>query len=170
MITSTLETNRVISHAHDAFTLYQKALWGEKKQSHIEYSLVEALALVQLKKMIVFVGKRALSEEMLLKKAKRHDKKIETKLAVFVDLRKKGYLVKTALKFGAEFRVYTKGSRPGQEHATWLLFPVKENETLTWYDFAAKSRVATSTNKKLLLAIVDDGGDVTYYQTNWIRP
>ncbi len=66
-----LQTNRVISHAHDAFTLYQKDLWGEKKQSHIEYSLVEALALAQLKKMIVFVGNRAISEEKLLKKAKR---------------------------------------------------------------------------------------------------
>ncbi len=170
MIQGILQTNRVISHAQDAFALHQKTLWGERKQAHVEYSLVEALALVRLGKMVVYSGKRELSEEALLKKAKRQDKKIETKVAVFADLRKKGYLVKTALKFGAEFRVYGKGSRPGQEHATWLLFPVKENETLTWYDFAAKSRVATSTNKKLLVAIVDDGGDVTYYQAGWIRP
>lgn len=170
MIVALLETNRIISSSEEAFALYAKSVWGERKQSHIEYTLLEALTLLQTKKMALYRGKKALTERELLAKAKRQDKRIETKLIAFSDLRRKGYVVKTALKFGAEFRVYDKGTRPGKEHAPWLLFPVKENETLTWYDFAAKNRVATSTNKKLLLAIVDDGGDVTYYQIGWMRP
>lgn len=162
--------NKVISSSHEAFSLYEKARWGEKKQSHIEYTLLEALALMSLKKMQVRNGSQSISEALLLKRAKRSDKRAEIKLAVLCDLRKKGYIVKTALKFGAEFRVYDKGVKPGQDHATWLLLPVKENEPFTWYDFAAKSRIATSTNKKLMLAIVDDADDITYYQVNWIRP
>ena len=49
----------------------------------------------------------------------------------FKDLRKKGYIVKTALKFGADFRVYEKGVKPGEDHAKWVVFPVHERNTHT---------------------------------------
>ncbi len=170
MITAHLSHNAITSNEQEALSLNEKSSWGEKKQGLIEYSMIEAIALAHDKKMRVLSGKKELPESSLLKKARKSDKRISIKLPAFIDLRKRGYIVKTALKFGAEFRVYDKGVRPGQDHAAWLFFPVKENETLTWYDFAAKSRVATSTKKKLLLGIVDDEGDVTYYQTEWIRP
>jgi tRNA-intron endonuclease len=78
--------------------------------------------------------------------------------------------VKTALKFGADFRVYERGIKPGQDHAKWILYPVNEGGTLTWHDFSAKNRVAHSTRKKLLIGAVDTEGDVTYWQVNWVRP
>ncbi|HLC72503.1 MAG TPA: tRNA-intron lyase, partial [Candidatus Nanoarchaeia archaeon] len=90
--------------------------------------------------------------------------------AVFRDMRSRGYIVKTALKFGADFRVYDRGIKPGDDHAKWILYPVHEGETLTWYDFSAKSRVAHSTRKSLLIGVVDDEGDVTYWQAMWTRP
>ncbi len=170
MITSHLIHSTITSSSDEAFSLYDKSCWGEKKKQGIEYSFMEALALMHEEKLQVYSGKKQISYAAIHAKAKRQDKRIDTKLAVFLDLRKKGYIVKTALKFGAEFRVYDKGIKPGQEHALWLLYPAKENETLTWYDFAAKNRVATSTKKKLMLAIVDDEGDVTYYECNWTRP
>jgi tRNA-intron endonuclease len=92
------------------------------------------------------------------------------KYSVFCDLRKRGYVVKTALKFGAEFRVYDKGKSVGEDHARWILFPVSENNVMTWHDFSAKNRVAHSTNKALLIAIVDEEGDVSYYEEKWVRP
>jgi len=131
--------------------------------------MLEALYLVKHNKMNL-VSKNKVSYDALLTKAKKSDKRIALKFPVFEDLRKRGYIVKTALKFGAEFRVYPKGMKPGQEHAAWLLHTVKEHETLTWYDFAAKMRVGTSTNKKLMIAIVDSEDDVTYYEFNWMRP
>lgn len=169
MIQAILAGNKVHAASHEAFSLYEKACWGEKKHHGIEYTPLEALALKRLGKLSVMQGLKELSESSLLKKAKKNDKRAETKLAAFIDLRRKGYVVKTALKFGAEFRVYEKGTKPGKNHARWLLFPVKESESLAWYDFVAKSRVATSTGKRLLLAIVDDADDVTYYESGWIR-
>ena len=85
-------------------------------------------------------------------------------------MRSKGYIVKTALKFGAEFRVYDKGIKQGQDHAKWILYASKESDNLNWHDFSAKTRVAHSTKKNLLIAIVDDESDVTYYEISWIRP
>ena len=105
----------------------------------------------------------------LINRIRRKDKRVENKFVVFNDLRKRGYIVKTALKFGADFRVYEKGIKPGEDHALWVLFVVKENEQLKWHDFAAKNRVAHSTKKKLLLGIVDEESDVSYYEVEWKR-
>ena len=85
-------------------------------------------------------------------------------------MRSRGYIVKTALKFGADFRVYDKGIKPGEDHAKWVVFPVHESNTLTWHDFSAKNRVSHSTRKKLLMAIVDNEDDVTYYEIAWKKP
>ena len=76
-----------------------------------------------------FNGKE-IKENELIKKFHKIDKKFETNYEVFKDLRKKGYIVKTALKFGAEFRIYDKGNRIGESHSKWLCFPVSENEKI----------------------------------------
>jgi tRNA-intron endonuclease len=110
------------------------------------------------------------SQKELMKRFEKIDKKFRTKYLVFKDLRSRGLIVKTALKFGAEFRVYEKGKNIGKDHAKWILFPIAETEQLTWHDFSAKNRVAHSTKKNLLIAIVDEENDVSYYEVKWIRP
>jgi|SRR3989344_108394 len=169
MIKAHLISDVIYSTSPEAYGLYEKSRLGEKKMRRVEYSYFEALYLVSAGKMEVLVNGKVLGEETLIKKLKRKDPKIETKFAVFSDLRSKGYIVKTALKFGAEFRVYEKGVSPGEDHATWILFTSRESERFTWHDFAAKNRVAHSTKKNLLLGIVDDEGDITYYEVRWIR-
>jgi len=169
MITAYLVGDKISSTSPSAFSMFEKSRWGEKKGKKIDYSGMEAWYLVEKGKMKVFVGKKELGDDELLRKLKRRDKKIEQKLVVFGDLRKKGYIVKTALKFGAEFRVYEKGVKPGEDHAMWILDTVKESENLHWHDFAAKNRVAHSTRKNLLLGVVDEEGDVTYYEVRWVR-
>ena len=169
MITARLVGDKITSSSAGAFSLYEKSRFGEKKRGKVEYAGIEALFLVGEGKMEVFSGKKEIGEEELFRKLKRKDKKIEKKFAVFADLRKKGYIVKTALKFGAEFRVYDKGVKPGKEHARWILYSVKESENLYWHDFVAKNRVAHSTKKNLLIGLVDEEGDVIYYEVGWVR-
>ena len=89
---------------------------------------------------------------------------------MFKDIRDRGYIVKTALKFGADFRIYDRGVKPGEDHAKWIVYPVHETEHLTWYEFAAKNRVAHSTKKRLLIAVVDDEDSVSYWEARWLRP
>ena len=105
-----------------------------------------------------------------MEKCRKIDKKIQIKYLVFKDLRERGYVVKTALKFGADFRVYDKGVKPGDDHAKWILFPVSESKGLTWHSFSAMNRVAHSTRKSLLIGIVDSESDVTYYNVAWTKP
>jgi tRNA-intron endonuclease, archaea type len=170
MIKAIISGEKITSNSPEAFTLYEKSRFGEKKKNKIEFMPVEALHLQELNKAEVFSNNKLLNEEQLIKKLRIKDKKIETKLAAFKDLRKKGYILKTALKFGAEFRVYEKGVFPGKDHARWLIYTTQESEKINWHDFAAKNRIAHSTKKHLLLAIVDEEEDVTYYQVNWLKP
>lgn len=160
----------VYSNNKEAFSLHEQSRFGESKEGKILYSIFEALFLVEKAKMGLTEGKKKLSFEKLMEKAKALDPRILTKYLVFKDMRNRGYVVKTALKFGAEFRVYDKGKNPGQVHAKWVLYPVRESDALTWHDFSAKNRVAHSTKKNLLIGIVDDENDVTYYEITWRKP
>ncbi len=160
----------VSSNSEEAFTLYKKSNFGENIGEKIQYSPSEVIFLVEKKKMEVSSTKKKLSKEELMNKFKRKDNKIETKYLVFKDLREKGYTVKTALKFGAEFRVYEKNSRPGKSHARWIVFTDEETRRFNWHEFSSKNRVAHSTKKRLLIAIVDSEGGIVYYEIKWIKP
>ena len=116
------------------------------------------------------VKKKKLKIDDFIKKARKIEPNFWIRYVVFRDMRDRGYIIKTALKFGADFRVYDRGVKPGQDHAKWILYPIHEATTLTWYEFSAKNRVAHSTRKNLLIGIVDDENDVTYYSVSWTRP
>ncbi len=170
MITAHITSEKIHSSSSDSFSLYEKSKFGEKIRDRIEYSWVEALFLQNKKKLVLHFKNKEIDFNKAISLAKKNDKRIETKLSVFENLREKGYIVKTALKFGADFRVYKKNSQFGQDHAIWLAYAVRESEPHTWHDFAAKNRVAHSTKKKLLVAIVDDENDVLYYEISWLKP
>jgi len=162
---------RIINtNSAEAHSLYKKSCFGEPVGEKIQYSFSEALFLIEKGKMDIFVSQKKITKKELLKKLQRFDKKIQIKYPVFKNLRERGYIAKTALKFGAEFRVYEKGSKPGKKHAKWIVFTDYESGKLTWHEFSAKNRVAHSTRKNLLLAIVDEEGDITYYEIKWIKP
>lgn len=161
----------VYSEAKEAREIYDKSRFGELKDGRIIYSLTEAFYLMQGKKMNVYDGRnKKIDEKSFVLKARKSEPNFNVRYSVFKDLRERGYIIKTALKFGADFRVYDRGIKPGQDHAKWIVYPVFETETLTWYEWAAKNRVSHSTRKKLLLAIVDAEFDVSYWEANWIKP
>jgi len=152
--------------------LYDKSRFGESNgRKQFQYSLVEGLFLMEKGKINVYdFRNKKLNFDEYFKKAKRIEPNFYVRYCVYKDMRTRGYIVKTALKFGADFRVYDRGVKPGEDHAKWVLYPVHETEVLTWYEFSAKNRVAHSTKKNLLLGVVDDEEDVTYYTVSWTKP
>jgi len=151
--------------------LYNQGRYGTINEKKVQLSFLEAYFLFQKGRIKVKdkTGKK-LSEDSFMRRAQRKEKQFWVKYSVFRNLRERGYIVKTALKFGADFRVYDRGVKPGEDHAKWIVYPVYETDVMTWYDFSAKNRVAHSTKKRLLLAVVDQEGDVSYWETRWIRP
>lgn len=162
--------DNVFTNESEAFSLYKKSSFGEPVREKIQYTLSEAMFLVEKGKIEIDYKNKKIQKKDLLNKFQKIDKKFFLKYIVFRDLREKGYIVKTALKFGADFRIYEKGKKPGKEHAKWIIFIDREANKTSWQEFSAKNRVAHSTKKRLLLAIVDEESDISYYEINWIRP
>jgi tRNA-intron endonuclease len=169
MIKLNLIGESVKSNDPKAYTLEKTQHFGTKEGDNVEFSLFEAMYLIEEKKAKIEKNLKEISLEEIEKKFSKIDKKFRTKYAVYKNLRNKGYIPKTALKFGAEFRVYEKGKGPGKGHSKWIVYTDSEKGQNTWHEFAAKNRVAHSTNKKLLLAIVDDEKAVSYYEISWLK-
>jgi len=165
-----LTESMATSEDKEAKDFHSQSRFGEVKDNKVKYSLVEALYLLENKKVEVLVNGRKLSFDGFIKKATKFEPNFWVRYIVFKDMRDRGYIIKTALKFGADFRVYDRGVKPGQDHAKWILYPVKEAEVFSWYEFSAKNRVAHSTRKKLLIACVDEENDVTFWEVAWKKP
>lgn len=172
VVEALLNGERVITEEGDAARdLYNQSRFGVILDSgKVQLALPEALYLVEKGKLVIHSGKKILKPEEIIKKAQKKDTQFWIRYCVFKDLRTRGYIVKTALKFGANFRVYDRGVKPGEDHARWIVYPVHESMTLTWQEFAAKNRVAHSTRKRLLLGVVDEEGEVSYWESRWLRP
>ncbi|MBI2666696.1 tRNA-intron lyase [Candidatus Woesearchaeota archaeon] len=167
------ETRVITESSDDAREFYNQSRFGSLTENgKVELSLLEGLYLMEKNRLEVHneSGKKVLAFEDYVKKAKKVEPNFWIRYCVFKDMRNRGYIIKTALKFGADFRVYDRGVKPGEDHAKWIVFPVHEASVFTWHEFSAKNRVAHSTKKRLLMAIVDDENDVTFYEVRWMRP
>jgi tRNA-intron endonuclease, archaea type len=172
LIQAVYADERVIAKKDDlVLELYEKSRYGEPMQkTQFQYSLVEALYLLERGKILILKGKKELDFDGFLKLARKMDKNFWIRYVAFKEMRNRGYIVKTALKFGADFRVYDRGVKPGEDHAKWVMYPIAETAVCSWYEFAAKNRVAHSTRKRLLIAIIDEESDCTFYEIKWTRP
>ncbi len=171
-IKAVFQRDNVITEDSDAAReLYNQSRYGKLADNKVQLSLIEAMYLLEKGRIVLLDGRnKAVKTESFVKKAKRFSPDFRVRYSVFRDIRDRGYIIKTALKFGADFRIYDRGVKPGEDHARWIVYPVHESEALTWYDFAAKNRVAHSTKKRLLIGVVDDEGDVSYWECRWLRP
>jgi len=173
LIKTTFAQERVLTeNSNESRELYNQSRYGNLlEDGRVQLSLIESLYLLEKGKIEISDRRnKKLDFDVFLKKAGKIEPNLWIRYCVFRDIRNRGYIIKTALKFGADFRVYDRGVKPGEDHARWVVYPVHEGSTLTWYEFAAKNRVAHSTKKRLLIGVVDSEGDVSYWEVRWMRP
>jgi tRNA-intron endonuclease len=153
--------------------LYQRGMFGKPLSGgKLQLAPVEALYLLDGDKIRVIdqeTGKPLGFDELSARLAKR-DPELMLKYAVYADLRSRGYIVKTGLKFGAHFRVYDRGEKPGETHSKYIVHAIPEGCKFTPAELARAVRLAHSVRKSMLFAVVDDEGDVTYYSLTHERP
>lgn len=139
--------------------------YGTKTNKIYELDPYETLYLLEKNKIEVKQNKTQLTFKQILNK-----KKIQLKnYLVYKDLKTIGYYVKSGLKYGFTFRIYDKGIKIGEDHSLWLVEPIDENKKINIKDIVGKNRIAHTTKKKMLFAIVDNENGITYLETNWKR-
>ncbi|EKQ54948.1 MAG: tRNA intron endonuclease [Methanobacterium sp. Maddingley MBC34] len=161
----------VIIKDKKAVALSEKSHYGKFNQDELQLSLMEAFYL-QEKGKIKILDKK--NQDKVISLDEMHeliqDKDLIYRYMVYRDLRNRGYIVKTGFKYGSEFRLYERGKSPGDGHSDFVVKVVTENQNISVLDFSSYVRVAHGVNKKLLLAVVDDEQDITYYNVEWTRP
>lgn len=163
--------NVLVSKESEANSLYQKGYFGDmQKGGKLSLALVEALYLMDKEKLEIKEGRKKLKFEDILKKAEKVDPQVFTQYVTYSDLRERGYVVKTGFKFGAHFRIYKRGDIPGESHSAFMVHCVPEYYNLTMTELSRIVRLGHSVKKKMWLAVVDNEGDLTYYQARRIKP
>lgn len=174
--------NRVMIWDPAATALYEESGYGkplpEDKPNRLELELVEALYLVEKKKLKVKKKgkKRAMKFKDLFKIATEQVNQFHPQYVVYRDLRERGYLVKTGFKFGAHFRVYERGvklkrgPKAPHEHTKWVVHCVPEESAFSLPEMSRAVRLAHNIRATFLWAVVDKEEGVTFYQITRITP
>lgn len=141
--------------------------YGKKEGDIYTLDYYEALYLLEKGNILVLENNtnNKLSFEKIITKIKIDIKNY----LIYKDLRTKGYIVKSGLKYGFTFRVYDKGIKLKEDHSLWLVEGVFEKDKILIKDLTGKNRTAHSAKKKMILAIVDLENGITYLENNWKR-
>ncbi|MEM2110081.1 MAG: tRNA-intron lyase, partial [Candidatus Odinarchaeota archaeon] len=90
------------------------------------------------------------------------------KLVVYLDLRRRGYVVRPGLKFGADFAVYEHG--PGIDHSPFLVHVTPSSAKIPPIEMVRAGRLATTVRKKFIIATIKQGKEARYYAFSWFKP
>ncbi len=129
-------------------------------EGRLQLAPVEALFLLDKGKLRIVDGEseQELSFDELSSQLSEEDSELLLKYRTYNDLRSRGLVVKTGLKYGAHFRVYERGDVPGSGHSPYLVHAISENTELTPPELARAVRLASSVRKKMIFAVMDDEG------------
>ncbi len=146
--------------------------YGEEKEENLILSPEETLYLKEKRKEFPVKNEEGknLTQQELRKTFTEIDEEFPRKYPVFKDLRDRGFCVKTGFKFGSHYRVYERGEKPGTGHAKWLVQSIPEEYTFTLQEVSKSVRLAQNVRKKMIYAVLDKEGDITYYKINRITP
>lgn len=133
--------------------------------------LIEAIYLVE--KGVLKVRDMASGKELSLKELMEHARKsysdFDGKYMVYKDLRDKGYVVISGLKFGTDFAVYKRG--PGLEHAPYIVDVMRGDEEINTDEIIRAGRLATSVKKRFIIAVPNTvTGTIEYLIFKWWKP
>ncbi len=137
----------------------------ESLEEPLALSLMEALYLLEKGILSVTTADgREVSAEELMKHAQSLYRNFSILYKVYKDLRDRGYVVRTGLKFGTFYAVYTKG--PGLEHAPYLVHVMLPGQKLTSLDIIRAGRLSQTVGKKFVIAF-EEGDSVKYLLFSW---
>lgn len=140
--------------------LYNSLYYGRIKDDRLELALVEAAYLLDRDKIAVEHDGKKLSFRDLFIAASQLQEYFELKYIVYRDLRERGYYVQPGV---TDFRVYPRGGKPGVSASQYFVHVVTERKPLPLRQIMSSLRAALNVRREMVLAIVDEESDITYY-------
>ncbi len=137
-------------------------------KKELELSLFDAVYLAERGCLEVLnESGRAVSIDALKQLARSVYENFDDAYAVYKDLRSRGYVVKSGMKFGSTFAVYKLG--PGIDHAPFLVHVLNYDSKLDPLEIIRAGRLSHSVKKKFILAYRDPmDGKIRYFVFKWL--
>jgi tRNA-intron endonuclease len=178
MIQASLLGSRVlVLSKDDCIKLYKDGFYGKPVNIHkpkdmsdvdsqLELSLFEANYLSEKCVIKVNCNGAPISKESLIELSRRSFRLFDELYTVYKDLRGKGYVVRPALKFGADFAVYQYG--PGIDHAPFIIHVLPNSAEVDPIEIVRAGRLSHTVRKKFVLATIDAAQNkVLYFMFMW---
>ncbi len=145
--------------------LFEELFYGKKENDElVELSVFETIYLAEKGKL-----KLDCNLNDAIKNAKKIIHNFEAKYKIYKDLKDKGFIVKTGLKFGSDFRVYdTPVSSCETKHSRYLV-SLLNSERIKINEITRAVRLAQSVGKTKIFALVK-GDEILYFQVRRVKP
>ncbi len=142
----------------------------EKNNKLLVLNAVEVILLIERRRILLWTdndeSKAQCDFETTLEYFTQFDNRLWQKYVIYMDLRKRGYIVRDGYGEGIDFRVYRRGADFEKDSAKFLIYPVFEGYPIDLKDLDKMSRVAMSSRKDLVVATVDRLSKPIYYSVN----
>jgi tRNA-intron endonuclease len=147
--------------------LYNSGHYGRQKGDYLELTLIEAAYLHYKKKLEIQIGDKSLSFEEFFIEASKRQQYFDLKYIVYKDLRERGFYVQPSV---TDFRVYPRGGYPGKTPAKFFVHVISERIPLFLRELRMSLEAAHNLHKTMVLAIVDEESDITFYEIRKVDP
>ncbi|HHQ45443.1 MAG TPA: tRNA-intron lyase [Candidatus Altiarchaeales archaeon] len=164
-----LSGTKVLVGDGDTKSILKQRGYGEEVEGQHVISIIEAVYLLEQGALEIMSGGEKLSVEDLIGAGGKAEQHFYNKYLVYRDLRNRGLLVRSGLKFGSDFRIYERGGKLGEAHSTKLVHVVPEEYTCSFPELSRAIRLAGNVNKQMIYAIVDEESDITYYLVDRVK-
>lgn len=141
--------------------LYEQGSFGRPVSGGLELTLVEAAYLLDRGRIAVRLDGKDLDFRSLFERATAMEAGFEFRYVVYKDLRERGYYVQPGV---TDFRVYPRGGKPGKTPAEFYVQVISERHPVSLKELVEPARIAKQMRKRLMLAIVDEESDITFYE------
>jgi tRNA-intron endonuclease len=155
-----LKGDRVVFAMDAVPELYETLHYGRMKGDMLELALVETAYLLDREKITVEEDGKPIDFRKFFIMASQTQEYFELKYIVYRDLRERGYFVQPGV---TDFRVFPRGGKPGQATSRYFVHVISERIPLPMGEIIRNLQAALNVRKEMVLAIVDEESDITYY-------
>ncbi|MEM2238102.1 MAG: tRNA-intron lyase [Candidatus Caldarchaeum sp.] len=163
-----LEDDSVVFVEGDLSWFQQRGYGDRRQDGRWGFSPVEALYLVKNGKAEVYRDGKQLGFNELLSFFIQRDGNIWRDYVIYMDLRKRRYVVKEGFGPKLRFRVFERGEYL-EKPAKYLIIPLYEGESIRVEELLNLLKSCRAMNKTAVVAVLDRRNEVVYYNASLVE-
>ncbi|MGQ4891209.1 MAG: hypothetical protein ACP6IP_01855 [Candidatus Njordarchaeia archaeon] len=159
-------TNRSIlakKKTNPYWRVYYSSGFGEETEEALILDLIEAAFLFEQRKIVIVTDKNQIVTKEDLFKLGAQDENFWLKFTIYQDLRTRGYPVKLSEDYPIIINVYPRGTKPVNTKPVYSIMGAEAAKEVKLGTLDKAVKICRKLGTKLLVGLVDELGEVTYY-------